>query len=100
MYTFEVQYTKNILEGPLQGSQIRAAYQTESAIEAARASSTLVHGGIFTDSIVCAPWTAHNVRIVNIEEELPSVQIERVAFRALDEDELANLADALEAANA
>ncbi len=30
----------------------------------------------------------------------PSVQIERVAFRALDEDELANLADALEAANA
>lgn len=75
--------------------QIQSVIPTRTAFEAAKASSDLCVGGIHTDAITNAPWTAHNVNIRSSESELDDL-IEPVDFRPLDADELANLADAME----
>jgi hypothetical protein len=98
-YTHQVHFTKNILCGPLAGCQLAATVRVRSAFEAAKLSSDLHTGGIHTDLITEASWTAHNVNIRSVESELDDL-IEPVDFRRLDEDELANLADALEAREA
>lgn len=85
-----------MLDGPLAGCQLAATVRARSAFEAGKASSDLVTGGVHTDPLTNACWTAHNINIRSVESELDDL-IEPVNFRRLDEDELANLADALEA---
>ena len=87
MYTHTVHYTKNMLDGPLQGLQIEAAIRTTSAIEAAKYSSDLNVGGIHTDALTRAPWTAHNINITSTEDELVDL-IQPVDFRPLEDAEL------------
>jgi hypothetical protein len=98
-YTHQIHFTKNMLDGPLAGCQLRASVRVRSAFEAGKLSSDLATGGIHTDPLTEGAWTAHNVHIASLESELADL-IEPVNFRRLDEDELANLADALEAREA
>jgi hypothetical protein len=68
-----VEFTKNILAGDRQGEQIQDAVIVCSARAAALRALALNSGGIFQDVITRDPFTAHNVRIVAIEEELPEL---------------------------
>ena len=95
-YTHQIEFTKNMLDGPLAGLQLRSSVRVRTAFEAGRLSSNLATGGIHTDELTQGAWTAHNVHIRSLESELGEL-IEPVDFRRLDEDELANLADAMEA---
>lgn len=88
--TFEVHYTKNILDGPLAGLQLASCVRRLGASEACRVSSRLNTGGIMTDAITKAPWTAHNINIQNSEDDLAAL-LEPVDFEPVVDDDLAEL---------
>jgi hypothetical protein len=93
MYTYEVGFTKNVLDGPLAGMQIRASYQTKTALKAFGVSLWLNQAGVVTDDLVKAPWTAVNIDVHQLEEELP--ELAPVAIRRLDAEELAELMEVI-----
>lgn len=72
-FTHRVEYTKNMLEGELQGSQLSSSFEVRSASLAAKWAILLATGGVHRDAWTGAAYTAHNVRIVPIEVELPGL---------------------------
>jgi hypothetical protein len=73
MYTHQIQYTKNMLSGALQGSQLQSSFRVPGARLAATWALALATGGIHRDVFTGAAYTAHNVRLVSIEPELPEL---------------------------
>jgi hypothetical protein len=93
MYTYEVGFTKSVLDGPLAGMQIRSSYQTRTALKAFGVALWLNQAGVLTDDLVKAPWTAVNIDTHQLEEELP--ELAPVDIRQLDAEELAELMEVI-----
>lgn len=74
-YTHRVQFTKNILDGPNKGLQRYAYKNCTTATRAAEIALDLNHG-IHRDPWTGEAFTAHNIDLVSIEEELPELVTE------------------------
>ena len=72
-YTHRVDYTKNVLDGPMQGCQLLASSTVQSAYRACQLALHLNSAGILRDRITGASFTAHNIHIWPIERELPDL---------------------------
>lgn len=71
-YLHRVQYTKNILDGDRQGEQ-RYAFTNLPCAERAVQVALGLKEGVHRDPWTGESFTAHNIDLVSIEQELPEL---------------------------
>lgn len=74
-YLHRVQYTKNVLDGPNKGAQRYAYLNAPTATRAIEVALSL-NQGIHRDPWTGESFTAHNIDLVTVEEELPELVTE------------------------
>ena len=74
-YLHRLQYTKNILDGPNKGAQRYAYHNFQHAARATQAALEL-KSGIHRDPWTGEAFTAHNIDLVSVEQELPELVTE------------------------